>query len=180
MTAMNECWGTDWLPPSVARRAARDDAREQREAHAADAERERRVEDAHQRHLALAAEQAGLRGDVVTALQLATGQVRGRSVAEILDAGRLAGDRDDVIAAARLHRDGHGTPEPLHVEVGEPVLHQARSETGWKIANRARHFRDLLDARKALAAAERAAEQSRLDYGLVDGVTLQPRAGRRP
>lgn len=110
-------------------------------------------------------------------MQLATGQVRGRAIADVLAEAIAAGDRDDVIAEARLHRQGHGEPERVHVEVGEPVLlaPAARSATGRAIFHRARHFRAVLEARKALAAAERAAEASKYDRGLIDGVSLRSR-----
>jgi hypothetical protein len=122
--------------------------------------------------------QAELRGEVLTAMQLATGQVSGRSVADILAAASVAADRDDVITEARLHRDGRGEPQRVHVEVAEPRIAApaARSATGRAIFHRARHFRAVLEARKALERAERTAEQSRHDYGLVDGVTLHHRA----
>jgi hypothetical protein len=163
-------WGVpDFLPPAVARRMLRDDAREVREAKQAEAERETRAEERHQRAMALYAEQAELRGEVVTAMQLASGQVPGRPIAAILEAARQAGDRDDVITAARLHREGHGEPERVHVEVAEPVIlaPAARSIAGRAIATRARRFWDVLEARRKLAAAERAAEASKNDYGFV-------------
>jgi hypothetical protein len=170
-------WGVPaFLPPAVARRALRDDAAEVREARRAEAERERLAEERHQRALSLAVEQAAQRGEEISAMALATGQVRGRSVEDVLAAASAAADRNDVIAAARLHREGHGDPEPLHVEFGEPVILHARSETGRKIFNRARRFADLLEARRKLAAAEKAAAASRNDYGLVDGVTFRRRS----
>jgi hypothetical protein len=164
----------------VARRAAQDDAREAIAAKHAEAERELLAEERHSRAMALYCQQAEARGEVVTAMQLATGQVSGRSIADILAAAVAAGDRDDVTTAAKLHRLGHGEPERLHVEVAEPVIlaPAARSATGRAIATRARRFVDVLEARRQLAAAERAAEASKHDYGLVEGV--HPRAGRRP
>ena len=163
-------WGVPgFLPPNVRRRMLRDDAREAREAKQAEAAREAQAEELHQRAMRLYAEQAELRGEVVTAMQLASGQVPGRPVAAILEAARQAGDRDDAITAARLHRQGHGEPERVNIEVAEPVLlaPAARSAAGWKIFNRARHFRDLLEARRQLEAAEKAAAGSRNDYGFV-------------
>src|SRR5947207_3229110 len=51
----------------------------------------------------------------------------------------------------------------------------ARSATGLRIFNRARHFHDLLAARRQLEAAEKAAIASSNDYGLVDGVVVRSR-----
>jgi hypothetical protein len=171
-------WGLpDFLPPAIARRALRDDAAEVRESRRAEAERERVAEERHQRALSLAVEQAAQRGEEISAMALATGQVRGRSVQEILTAASAAAARDDLVAEARLHRDGHGVPEPVHVEFGEPQILHARSDTGRKISNVARHFHDVLEARRQLAAAEKAAAASRNDYGLVDGVTFRRRPG---
>jgi hypothetical protein len=174
-------WGVpDFLPPAVARRMVRADAQEAVAAKQAEAERELLAEERHSRAMALYCQQAEARGEEISALALATGQVSGRSIADILAAAVAAGDREDWVTEARLHREGHGDPEPLHVEFGEPRLlaPAARSSTGRAIATRARRFWDVLDARRQLAAAERAAEQSKHDYGLVDGV--HPRAGRRP
>jgi hypothetical protein len=69
-----------------------------------------------------------------------------------------------------LHREGYGEPAQLtHVEFGEPriLAPTARSATGLRMFNRARHFRDKLKAEAALLAAERAAEASKNDYGFV-------------
>jgi hypothetical protein len=174
-------WGTapSFLPPAVAARATRDDAREAVEARHAEAERERQAEERHQRAIALYAQQAELWGEVVTAMQLATGQVSGRSIADILAAASAAADRDDVITAARMHREGHGDPEPLHVEFGEPriLAPAARGSVGQKIASRSRRFTDWQEKRKAAEAARRALESS-LDHGLVEGVNPRPREDR--
>jgi hypothetical protein len=172
-------WGVPgFLPPAVAMRARQADAREAIAARQAEDEQEAHREELRQRHLGLYREQAERRGELVSAVALATGQVPGRTVADILAAGAAAGDREDLVTEARLHREGHGDPEPLHVFVDEPVIQQARSANGLRIFHRARRFRAVLEARKALTSAERAAEQSRNDYGLVEGV--HPRAGRRP
>lgn len=174
-------WGAapSFLPPGVARRAAQDEAREAIAAKHAEAERELLAEERHNRAMTLYREQAEARGEVFDVLALARGEVRGRSVPEILAGAAASAAADDRRAEMHAWRHGHGEPEKLHVEfVGDPniITPAARSETGWKIAQRFRHFRDLLEARDQLKAAERAAEQSRLDYGLIDGV--EPR--RRP
>ena len=168
-------WGAapSFLPPAVARRALRDDAREAVAAKQAEAERELLAEERHSRAMALYCQQAEVRGEEISALALATGQVRGRSVQDILAAASAAADRADVVTEARLHREGHGAPEPLHVEFGEPVIQQARSETGRAIFHRARRFRAVLEARKALAEAERAAGATRDHFPLAQPITLR-------
>jgi hypothetical protein len=163
-------WGVpSFLPSNVARRMVHADAQEAIAAKQAEAERELLAEERHSRAMALYCQQAEVRGEEISALALATGQVRGRSVQDILTAASAAADRADVITEARLHREGHGDPEPLHVEFGEPniIAPAARSATGRKIATRARRFWDVLDARRQLVAAERAAEASKNDYGFV-------------
>ena len=167
-------WGVPgFLPPAVARRALRDDAREAIESKRAEAERELLAEERRSRAMALYAEQAELRGEVVTAMQLATGQVSGRSIADILAAASAAADRDDVITAARLHRDGHGEPERVHIEVGEPVI--VASPVKRTIASRSRRWQDWQERKAAAEAAKRAVEAD-LDHGLVDGVTFRRRS----
>lgn len=167
---MNEGWGTDWLPPSIQRRAALDDAREAREARAAEAERERAIEARREQALSDYAAGANLRGEALDVMALAAGRVPHRTVSDVLTAAAAAAEADDRRDEMHAWRNGHGEPEKIHVEfVGDPniITPAARSGTGWKIAQRARHFNDLLQARAQLKAAERAAEQSRLDYGFV-------------
>jgi hypothetical protein len=82
-----------------------------------------------------------------------------------------------VITEARLRREGHGDPDPLHVEVGEPVI--IASPIKRTIASRSRRWQEWQEKKRAAENARRAVEASR-DLGLVDGVTLHPRAGRRP
>ena len=172
-------WGIPpWLPERVARRCVRDDATEAKAAREAELAREERAEARRAEVMAAYVSERHALGDSVDLMALAQGASPGRTIADILAAAVAAGDREDMVTEARLRRDGHGGPEPLHVEFGEPVLLQARSETGRKIFNRARHFRDMLAARHQLAEAERAAEASRHDYGLVDGVTIRPREDR--
>jgi hypothetical protein len=175
-------WGlTGQLPPAIQRRMAAADAAEYRIEREQEAERERLAEEWHQRAVTLAVQQAEARGDVFDVMALARGEVRGRSVGDILAGAVAAAEAGDRRAEMRLYQEGHGQPERLHVEVGEPnIIHApaARSVTGRAIFNRARRFRDLLEARRQLEAAEQAAWQSRHDCGLVDGVTVQPREDR--
>ena len=168
-------WGAapDFLPPSVARRALRDDAREAIAEKQAEAEREALAEERHSRAMTLYCQQAEARGEEISAVALATGKIRGRSVQDILTAAVAAADRADVITEARLHRDGHGDPEPLHVEFGEPVI--AVSPVKRSILTRSRHWQEWQEKKKAAEAARRAVEADR-DLGLVDGVTFRPRS----
>jgi hypothetical protein len=169
-------WGVpSFLPPGVARRAAQDDAREAIEAKHAEAEREVLAEERHSRAMAAYCQQAELRGEVVTAMQLATGQVPGRPISAILEAARQAGDRDDVVTAARLHQQGHGEPERVHVEVAEPVI--LSSPVKRTIASRSRHWREWQE-RKTAADNARAAVKAELPNGLLE--PTRPPMGWRP
>jgi hypothetical protein len=164
-------WGSPaWLPPGVARRQAQEAAREALESKRSAAERETRAEERHQRALGAYCEAAAARGEVVSVMDLAAGRVAGRTIQAVLAEALAASEVDDRRDALRLARDGAGAP--VHIEVGEPqLLTAARSETGRKIATRARRFLDVLNARRNLAAAEAAARASARasanDYGYV-------------
>jgi hypothetical protein len=182
MTDTTAGWGVaGQLPPAIQRRMALADAEEHRAEREQAAEREHLAEERHQRAMTLAVQQAEARGDVFDVMALARGEVRGRSVGDILAAAMAAAAVEDRRDGLRLHREGHGEPAKLHVEVGEPVIHHApaaRSGVGRAIASRARHFRDLLEARRRAERAEQAVWESRNDYGLVDGVTVRPHEDR--
>jgi hypothetical protein len=169
------------LPLSVRRRMAESDAREALESKRAAAELESRREESHQRALGLARELAESRGEVVDPLAYARGDVSPRPIGDIPAAAMAAAAVEDRRDGLRLHREGHGEPAKLHIEVGEPVIHHApaaRSGVGRAIASRARHFRDLLEARRRAELAERAVWESRNDVGIIDGVTPRPREDR--
>ena len=170
---MTEGWGTDWLPPHIQRRVAQDDAREALESKRAEAEREVRAEERHQRAMELHKEQAELRGEVIDVLAMARGEVPGRTVEDILASARAAMARDDVITAAKLHRDGNGDPAPVHVEVAEPRL-LTGSPVRRSIASRSRRWQAWQEKKKAAADARKAVEAS-LDNGLIKGVTPRSR-----
>jgi hypothetical protein len=164
-------WGVpDFLPPAVARRMLRDDAAETRQARLDEAEREQLAEERHARAVTLAVQQAEARGEVLDTMALARGEVRGRSVSEILAAAVAASAVADRGDEMRVWRDGHGEPEPVHVFVGEPVL--AASPVKRTIASRSRRWQDWQDKRKAAEAARRAVEADR-DLGLVDGAVVR-------
>jgi hypothetical protein len=173
-------WGRpSFLPPAVAARAARDEAREAIAARRAEDERERRTEERHAQALDAYRAQAEARGEVFDVLAMARGEVRGRTVPEILASAAAAAAAVDRGDEMRAWRDGHGEPEKLHIEfIDDPqLLPAARSETGRKIASRSRRFRDWQEKRKAAEAARRALESS-LDHGLVEGVNPRPREDR--
>jgi hypothetical protein len=170
---MSEGWGIpEWLPPAVRRSIAKEELAAQRETRQADAERERRDEERHNRALAAYREQAEQRGQVVDVMALARGEVRGRSVQDVFADALAASARDDARDAHRVHRDGTGPPEILHVEFAEPniIAPSARSERGLVAFNRYRRWKDAHDARRRAEAAE---EASQLDWGIIDGVTAR-------
>jgi hypothetical protein len=172
-------WGTPaWLPPGVARRQAQEDAREALESKRAAAERELRAEQRHQRALGAYCEAAAARGEVVSVMDLAAGRVTGRTVQAVFAEALAASEVDDRRDALRLQREGAGAP--VHIEVAEPVILQARSETGRRIFSRSRRFFDVLEARRQLAAAEAAARATRDHFPLAQTVTLRSREDADP
>jgi hypothetical protein len=172
-----------WLPPRVAYGAMLEEHEEAREAKEAEAARARWREERTNQAVAryIAERRAG--GEPVSPMTSAVIGVpddqqecdsRARSALQ-LALGRFQSEYAEELAWEKDHpRPPAGPPEPLHVFIAEPRLPApaARSATGLRIFNRARHFRDVLNARAALAAAQRAAEASKHDYGLVDGVVI--------
>ena len=152
-------WGAQAFPPRAQRLLAQEAAAEAREVKRAEEERQATAEARRAQALELYGQQAALRGEDVSAFALATGQITGRSITDILTAARSAGDREDAVGAARASREADGAR--AHVFVGEPVLHHGRGEAGWAIFHRARRFRAEVRARKALEAAENAAMYDR-------------------
>lgn len=176
-------WGTPgWLPPAVARRMALDDAEDARQARQETAERERRAEDRHQRTLASYQQEVAIRGEEVSVLDLAAGRVPGRTVSDVLQNALTASQRQDAVDAARLHRDGHGEPERLHISFAEPniIAPAARSENAFALHTITRRFFAKVEARRALDRAERAADASVHDWGVINGVTRPSPADRDP
>jgi len=151
---------------------AQSDAKEAVAAREAEAEQEAHREALHQRALSLYAQQAEARGELLSAVALATGQVPGRTIGDILAAAVASADREDMVTEARLRREGHGDPEPLHVEVGEPLI--LASPVKRSIANRSRRWQAwrerVAEAEAARKAVEddRAAFASRNDIGLAE------------
>jgi hypothetical protein len=122
-------WGVAaWLPDRVLRAMAVEDAHERAEAKRAQAEQEDRAEAAHDAALALYRRQAEARGEVVSALALATGEDVGRSAADVLTEAAAAADRQDAIQRARERReDGNW----CYLDAPEPRIQGAASRAGW-------------------------------------------------
>jgi hypothetical protein len=111
-----------WLPARVQRAQAAEEAAERREARRAEAARAERAEAAREKSLSAFRAAAELRGEVVSALALAAGEVAGRTLGDIFADARRAGDREDALAASRDRRE-----ELVYVD--EPVIAGAsRSE----------------------------------------------------
>ena len=173
-------WGiTAQLPPQIQRRmidADHDDRQAERDEKAA---RERRHEEAADRVVALGIAAAHARGEYPEPMELAAMRLPAddkerdarteAAIQHVLDTQRAQYQRE--LAWEKDHpRPPAGPPEKLHIEfVDDPELlvPASRSATGMKIFRRARAFRGLVEARRQLAAAERAAEASKNDYGFV-------------
>jgi hypothetical protein len=120
--------GLEWLPARVQRAMAVEDARERAEAKRADAEREARREQKHETALALYRQQCDDRGEYVSALALARGEVTGRTLGDIMADAQASADRDNARAAARdRYKDGG---DWCYIGSGEPVIREpvSRSE----------------------------------------------------
>jgi hypothetical protein len=151
-----------WLPRSTQKAIRAEAAREYREARDAELEREQRAEVKRSAALALYAEQAEQRGEHVSAFQLATGQVPGRSAAEVLAAAAAMADREDAREAWRERREGG---ERLNFCFNSPPAVRAESPEGREIVNVVRHYAsqhpdsDVID--RAIVASEARKAQRR-------------------
>ena len=118
--------GFGWLPASVQRRMAVEDQAERREARDAEREREARREEAADKTLAAYRAAAEARGEVVSAMALATGQGIGRSIQDVFGDALAASEREDGRAAARQrHEDG----DVVYID-REPQI-QGASRSAW-------------------------------------------------
>jgi hypothetical protein len=93
-----------WLPLATQRAMRSEARRELAQAKQDAAEREQRAEAKRSAAMALYAQQAEERGEAVSAFALATGQVAGRTVTDILAGAAAMADIDDARAAARERR----------------------------------------------------------------------------
>jgi hypothetical protein len=116
--------GTAWLPPALARRHAVEDAHERAEARRAKAERQDRDAERHERALASYRAAAEARGEVVSAMEVARGEVGGRELGDIFADAAAAGDREDARQASRDRRE-----DVVFID-REPVIHGA-SRSAW-------------------------------------------------
>jgi len=98
----------------------------------------------------------------VSAFQLATGQVPGRSAAEVLAAAAAMADREDAREARRERREGG---ERLNFCFNSPPAVRAESPEGGEIVNVVRHYAsqhpdsDVID--RAIVASEARKAQRR-------------------
>jgi hypothetical protein len=146
-----------WLPRSTQKAMRSEAAREYREARDAELERDQRHEAKRASAMALYAEQAEQRGEHVSAFQLATGQVPGRTAGEVLAAAAAMADIEDRREEARARRAEDG---PLNFCFDSPPAVRAQSPESRAVLNTVRRFAeahpeaDVID-RAAIAAAER-------------------------
>jgi hypothetical protein len=159
MTELAGWVGAVQLPPRIARELAAEEARELREAKRAEEAREVAAEAWQARNLTLAREMAQARGEELGVLELAAGRACGRPISAVFADALRAADAQDARDTARLRREGNSPP--VHIEVGEPVLHYSRGDVGLTLSRRARQFWRRVQARKALEAAENAALNDR-------------------
>ena len=141
------------LPLRTRAAIEREDAREVLESRRAEEERENAREAWRDANMALAREQASLRGELVGALALARGEVTGRTIGDVLAEAARAGDAQDARDQVRASREADGGL--AHVFVGEPQLRQAparRSGLAAQLYNRGNAF--VHRARKAREAEE--------------------------
>jgi hypothetical protein len=115
-----------WLPAGVQRRLAVEEQAERREARNAEQEQAERAEQSHDKALNAYRAAADARGEVVSAMALATGQGIGRSIGDVFADARLAAEREDGRAAAKQRREDG---EVVFID-REPVLHGA-SRSAW-------------------------------------------------
>jgi hypothetical protein len=153
MTEVQTAWVAA-LPARMRASIEREDAKERLAARAEELERKARAEDWQQANLALAAEQASLRGEVVGAMQLARGEVTGRSVGDVLAGAARAGEAQDAREQARATRGADGGRAECFV--GEAnIIHgpARRSGLALQLYNRGEAFFHRVRARRAAEAA---------------------------
>jgi hypothetical protein len=153
-----------WLPKSTQKAMRSEAAREYRAARDAEIERDQRHEAKRSAAMALYAEQAEQRGEHVSAFALATGQVQGRSAAEVLAAAAVMADREDAREAWRERREGG---ERLNFCFDSPPAVRAETAEGREIKNVVRHYADqnpgsdVIDRAIVAAAARKAQRRNR-------------------
>jgi hypothetical protein len=98
-------FGMSWLPAAAQGRIEAEERAEEREARRAEAEREVQREQRHESAMAAYAAAAGERGEVVSALAIARGEVAGRTVGDVFADALAAADREDARSASRQRRE---------------------------------------------------------------------------
>jgi hypothetical protein len=177
MTELQAGWFAGQLPPRIAAQIAREDAREAVETRRSAEARELAAEQWRDRNMAMAREQAEARGEVISAMALATGQVPGRTVADIFRSALAASEREDAIAAARASREG---TQPVHINFDDPVIHHApASPVKRAILNRSRRWNEYQERRRAAELARVAMEEENL-IPLREAVQLNRERAARP
>jgi hypothetical protein len=149
-----------WLPASVRRRQAVEEQAERRAERAQRAEQADRVEQAHDRAVAAYMAGAAQRGETVSAMDAATGNI-GRTLAEV-----LSGATGEL--ADRIPKGERGPRDYEILGAGEPVIRSRRYDDGWpsssyecdSMLRRAENLhRDLVMTQQRIAgAAGRGAE----------------------
>jgi hypothetical protein len=152
----------DFLPLATRKALQAEEVREYREAKEAEAERERLAEAHRSANLAMFRDQAEARGEHVSAMALATGQVTGRSIGDIFAEASAAADIADAREAARQRREDG---ERLNLCFGETSRAKAaETPEGREILNTVRRYKalyqdsDVID-RARIASAARAAQR---------------------
>jgi hypothetical protein len=161
-----------WLPPSVLRRQAIEEAHERAEAKRAEEARANRAEEQHQRALTLYREQAASRGEELSVLDVARGLNVGRTVGEVLADAAMQADREDRLAA---HRARYEPVVPQHIDFSEPVVHETVSPARRSLLTRHRRFTEWQE-RKAEAEAARRQLAAEFDHGLAASQRQAPKS----
>jgi hypothetical protein len=118
-------WGVpDWLPLAAQRNLIHEAAQQRADAVRAERDLEGRRDRLHDEALQAYRQAAEARGEYVSALELAAGEVAGRTVQDVFASALEAAEREDARSAARERRERQGE---AHVEFGEPVI----GRSGW-------------------------------------------------
>lgn len=140
---------TSWLPARVQRAQENEDRQEAKEAREAQRAREAAAEEAHNRAVAAYMADAALRGNPVTAMDAANGNI-GYTIGEAIARHMELGDRIPV------HERGERDYELL--DAGEPVI-RGRYDDGWPSSS---YEADSICARAADLHSDLVMAQSRL------------------
>ena len=161
---------TGLIPRASAKQIAQEDRLDRQREREHARQLAERVEARRAADIQMFAEQAAARGEDISVLAVATGQVQGRSVADILADAAAQGDREDY----RASRDPEGRLN-LVGELAPPVTRSASvSPAGRTLQRRLQLFRERNDARRSADVAD-SALRSRMPAAPV----ADPDAARR-